>query len=56
MKALDELLNRTDPAWAVIEPWFAAAKNHAEVLPPIDDVALAAPQIESIILFIQTLR
>jgi len=37
MKSLDELINRTEPAWPLLQQWIGEAKNLVEVLPPIDD-------------------
>jgi hypothetical protein len=33
MQSLDELINKTDPAWPLVQKWLDSAKNKAEVLP-----------------------
>src|SRR6478735_9010743 len=33
MRPVEELLNKTDPGWAVVEKWIKAAKNKVEILP-----------------------
>ncbi|WP_442588089.1 DUF2625 domain-containing protein [Pedobacter sp. AW31-3R] len=33
MVSLDELINKTDPAWPLVKKWIDAAKNKIEVLP-----------------------
>jgi hypothetical protein len=37
MKPLADLINRTEPAWPLLEQWIAEATNRVEILPPIDD-------------------
>ena len=37
MKPLADLINRTEPAWPMLQQWIAEATNRVEVLPPIDD-------------------
>lgn len=37
MKTLQELINREDPAWPLVQQWVAEATNPVEVLPPPDD-------------------
>lgn len=32
MRSVDELINKTDPGWPVVEKWIKAAKNKVEVL------------------------
>jgi len=49
MKTLDELIDRADPAWPLVQEWIAAATNPVEVLPPPDEQtrqqALLAAQV-----------
>ena len=33
MRTVDQLINRTDPGWAVVKQWIDSAKNKVEVLP-----------------------
>jgi len=33
MKTLEELVNKTDPAWPLIQKWIDSAKNKVEILP-----------------------
>jgi hypothetical protein len=33
MQSLDELINKTDPAWPLVQKWIDSAKNKVEVLP-----------------------
>lgn len=33
MQSLEELINKTDPAWPLVRSWIDSAKNKAEVLP-----------------------
>jgi len=33
MRAVDELVNKTDPGWPIVKQWIYSAKNKAEVLP-----------------------
>lgn len=33
MRPIDELINKTDPAWPLVSGWIASAKNKVEVLP-----------------------
>jgi hypothetical protein len=33
MQSLDELINKTDPAWPLVQKWVDAAKNKIEILP-----------------------
>ena len=33
MKTLEELLDKQNPAWAIMQDWFKAANNHYEILP-----------------------
>lgn len=35
-KTLDELVNREEPAIALIREWVSTAENHSEILPPSD--------------------
>jgi Protein of unknown function DUF2625 len=37
LRKLDELINRNDPGWPIVQEWIAAAKNHVEILPPSDN-------------------
>jgi hypothetical protein len=37
VKSLQELINRDDPAWPLVQQWIAEATNPVEVLPPPDD-------------------
>lgn len=37
LKTLQELINKEDPAWPLVQGWIAEAKNPVEVLPPISD-------------------
>jgi hypothetical protein len=34
MQSLDQLINKTDPAWPLVRSWIDSAKNKAEVLDP----------------------
>jgi len=34
MQGLDELINKTDPAWPLVKKWIDSAKNKIEVLEP----------------------
>lgn len=34
MQSLDELINKTDPAWGLVQKWIDSAKNKVEVLAP----------------------
>ena len=34
MQSLDELINKTDPAWPLVQKWIDSAKNKIEVLAP----------------------
>lgn len=34
MQSLDELINKTDPAWPLVKKWLDSAKNKVEVLEP----------------------
>jgi hypothetical protein len=34
MESLDELINKTDPAWPLVQKWIDSAKNKVEVLGP----------------------
>lgn len=49
MKTLNELIDRPDPAWPLVQEWIAAATNPVEVLPPPDQdtrgQALLAAQV-----------
>lgn len=49
MRRLEELINKEDPGWPLVQEWMADAKNKVEVLPPIDDktreAALVATQV-----------
>jgi hypothetical protein len=49
VKTLQELINRDDPAWPLVQQWVAEAKNPVEVLPRPDDAvrekALLAVQV-----------
>lgn len=49
MRKLEELINKEDPGWPLVQEWMADAKNKVEVLPPIDDKtregALVATQV-----------
>lgn len=38
MKKADELINKTDPAWKLVQDWIKSAKNKVEIL-PADPVA-----------------
>jgi hypothetical protein len=38
MKKADELMNKTDPAWTLVQDWIKSAKNKVEIL-PADPVA-----------------
>jgi len=38
VKSLQELINREDPGWPLVQQWVAEAANSVEVLPPPDDV------------------
>jgi hypothetical protein len=33
MQSLDELINKTDPAWPLVQKWIDSARNKVEVLP-----------------------
>jgi hypothetical protein len=33
MKKVDELINKTDPGWTVVQDWIKGAKNKVEILP-----------------------
>lgn len=33
MKPVEELINKTDPAWPLVEEWIKTAKNKVEILP-----------------------
>lgn len=33
MRSVDELINKTDPGWPIVEGWIKSAKNKVEVLP-----------------------
>ncbi len=33
MRPVDELINKTDPGWPLVQQWIDSAKNKAEVLP-----------------------
>jgi hypothetical protein len=33
MQSLDELINKTDPAWPLVQKWVDSAKNKIEILP-----------------------
>ena len=33
MRPVDELINRSEPGWTLVQEWIAKAKNHVEVLP-----------------------
>lgn len=33
MQSLDELINKTDPAWPLVQKWIDSAKNKIEILP-----------------------
>jgi hypothetical protein len=47
-RSLDELLERTEPAWPLVQEWLQAATNAVEVLPPSDPAraeALVAMQV-----------
>lgn len=33
VRTIEELINKEDPAWPLVQEWIAAAKNHVEVLP-----------------------
>jgi Protein of unknown function DUF2625 len=37
MRPLDELINKTDPGWAIVKEWIESAKNKVEIL-PVDTV------------------
>ncbi|HMY02112.1 MAG TPA: DUF2625 family protein [Candidatus Obscuribacter sp.] len=36
LRSLEELINRQEPGWALVQEWMAEAKNHVEVLPADD--------------------
>lgn len=47
-RTLDELINKEQPGWALVEEWLGEATNHVEVLPARDPdraVALVATQV-----------
>ena len=44
-RTVDELIRRDEPAWPLVEGWFAKAKNEVEVLPPAES---ALSSLESI--------
>src|SRR5687768_14036594 len=33
MRPLDQLINKTDPGWTLVQEWISKAKNKVEVLP-----------------------
>ncbi|UKT62338.1 DUF2625 domain-containing protein [Pedobacter mucosus] len=33
MQSVDELINKTDPAWPLVQKWIGSAKNKVEILP-----------------------
>lgn len=37
MQNVDELINKTDPAWPLVKKWIDAAKNKVEIL-PVDSI------------------
>lgn len=37
LKTLDQLINRTEPAWPMVQQWIAAGTNLIEVLPTTDE-------------------
>jgi hypothetical protein len=39
MKSLQELIDREDPAWPLVQQWITEATNHVEILPPLDNAA-----------------
>lgn len=49
MKTLQELINREDPGWPLVQQWVAEARNPVEILPPPDnstrEQALVAAQV-----------
>ena len=48
IRQLNELLDKTDPAWRLVQEWIAEARNPVEVLPPRDPdraEALIATQV-----------
>lgn len=47
MKTLQELINREDSAWPLVQQWIAEAKNHVEVLPPISDAKRESSLVSS---------
>lgn len=51
MKSLQELINRDDPGWPLVQQWVAEATNFVEILPAPEDAvrerALVASQVST---------
>ena len=47
LKKLEELINRDDPGWPIVQGWIAEAKNPVEVLPPPDDETRARALVDT---------
>jgi len=49
LRSLQELIDRKDPAWPLVQAWVAEATNSVEILPPPDggtrERALLAAQV-----------
>jgi len=49
LKSLQELINRDDPGWPLVQKWISEATNPVEILPPPDDTkreqSLVAAQV-----------
>src|SRR5882724_4909241 len=49
LKTLQELINRDDPGWPLVQNWISEAANPVEILPPPDDTkreqSLVASQV-----------
>jgi hypothetical protein len=48
LRSLEELIDRTDPAWPIVRSWIDEATNRVEVLPPdlaVRDSALLSSQV-----------
>jgi len=49
LKTLQELINREDPGWPLVQKWISEATNPVEILPPPDDTkreqSLVASQV-----------
>lgn len=36
-RSFDELIDKAEPGWPLVQQWISEAINHVEVLPPVEE-------------------